>query len=459
MDLLFTKIFIESYKTGIESGYQRCLAIENGLKKENYERIEEALRSFIYSVLGFRFNGAYNLGEVRIYIDNICRNLPVNSSGDLIDLISEYKDEYVEFLETHPYVKMFAAVMKKIFSREYDGKLGNEGKTNVYSDNAEAILKHNRDAKSFIIAKAKRPTTTPLPTVIISNFDHTENVLREFVEAVKASDTHYNLFAKEGYSSYSEEEQIKMLFEGVILNATAYDLANIDLFFKRFTEFITDPVLGEIKGVNYVGEAFDDQLWFKVGKSDFEYETPYYLSFMLANTRLELPNVRIGLSQERNKAYIIAVQTSQKTGSNPEIDAIIKSKIPRTKSYNFYNPTHMTSLILAFGLLNGMGIQTIDVVDYMPLRYYKTIKDKNMNEQESEAYLSRVTDKNIYTYLKLECLTKGVSIVDDPGQGHNMTIKLDDEIVCHNEFFQELYDMAYKYGQSLGAPEYESRSL
>lgn len=66
-------------------------------------------------VLGFRFNGAYNLGEVRIYIDNICRNLPLSSNKDLLSCIKEYQEEYVEFLETHPYVRMLTAVMKKIF--------------------------------------------------------------------------------------------------------------------------------------------------------------------------------------------------------------------------------------------------------------------------------------------------------------------------------------------------------
>lgn len=458
MDLLFTKVFLESYKKGIELGYKRNLTIERYFKEGNKEVLDNALRDFIYAVLGFRFNGAYNLGEVRIYLDNICRNIPLNTNVGLIEAINDYKNEYVEFLNEHPYVRMLSEVMKKIFSREYDGKLGTEPSAVVYSDNAEAVIKHNRSAKSLIIAKTIRQNTTPLPSVVISNFDYLENILEDFVRTVEESDTQYNLFVKPGYQCYSKEEQIKMLFEGVILNATAYDLSNVDRFFQRYTKFITDPYLSNVQGVNYVGDAFGDQLFFKVGKSDFEYETPYYLSFMLANTRLELPNVRIGIDEEEQKAYIVAVQTSQRTGNNPNVDELIKSQIPRTKHYNFYNPTHMTSLVLAFGLLNGMGIQNIDVIDYMPIRYYKTILDKNMSEQEAEAYMRRVTDKNIYTYFKLSCLAKGVEIASAPGEGHGMTIHLDDEIICHNEFFQNLYNMAYNYGQTLETPKFGSRN-
>jgi len=458
MNFIFTKVFLESYRKGIELGYPRSKVIEDYFKNKDYTDLEDALSDFVMGVLGFRFGGTYNLGEVRIYFDNICRNLPLNSNLDLITLIEKYKEEYLEVLETHPYVKLLLDVVKKIFSRTYDGKLGTEAGPLYYTDNAEAIIKHNSQAKKIAISKVIRPNSDPLPTVILNNFDYVEAVLQEFVQTVRESNTQYNLFVKEGYQYYTEEEQIKLLFEGVILNATAYDLSNIDGFFKRYTEFIKDPNFGSMRGVNYVGEAFNDQLFFKVGRSDFEYETPYYLSFMLANTRLELPNVRIGYDEFTRKAYIVAVQTSQMTGSNPKIDQEIKANIPRTKNYNFYNPTHMTSLILAFGLLNGMGIQDIDVVDYMPIRYYKTIKDKNMNEQEASAYLTRVTDKNINTYYKLECLTKGVRIASEPGVGHNMSIKIEDEVICHNEFFQHLYDLGYNYGKSLELPNRGTRT-
>ena len=458
MELLFSKIFLEAYKMSVEASGFRNMNIENGLTEENINEVEKTLQSFIYDILGFRFNGAYNWGEVRIYFDNICKNIDRNGNKPLVDLINNYKKDYLKLLEEHPHVRMLTEVVKKIFSREYDGKLGNDSIESYQSNNAETILRHNKAANSLIIAKAERQTTTPLPSVIISNLDHIEKVLSKFVRVVKESDTYYNVFKIEGYDNYTDEEKIKMLFEGILLNATAYDLANVDLFFGRYTEFITDEKLSSIKGVNYLGEAFDDQMYFMVKRSDCEYETPYYMSFMLLNKKFELPNIRVGISEDRHKAYIAAVQTSQMTGRNAEIDQMVKDNVPRTSSFNFSNPTHMSSIIIALGILKGMGVNIVDVVDYMPIRYYKTIKDKSMGEEEANRYLTRLTDQNFNTYFKLEELTEGIEITSHAGTGHNMTLEVMDEVICHNEFFQNLYDLGYNFGLTIDIPNRSSRN-
>jgi len=446
MDLIFSKIFLESYRTSLANGAGRCVNIEKAFKEESLIEVENALKGYIYAVLGYRINHNYNWGEVRIHIDNVCNNIRRNTSESLVELIDEYKNYYLDLMGKYPHVALLIDVFKNIFDKNYDGKLGSSVEYHQKSDNAEAIIRHNRTEHIISIEKAIRQSSTPLPSVFMHNLDNIEKSLTRFVDAVKNSNTNYNMFYRPGYSTYSEDEKIKILFEGVILNATSYDLIHLDEFFDRYTAFVSDEKMGELNKLACIGDAFEDKLYFKTKKSDFEYETPYCLAFMLANHRIELPNVRMGIADDR--AYILALQTSQETGNKDEIDTLIKANIPRTKKFNFYNPTHMVSLTLAVGLLNGMGIKKIDISDYMPLRYYKTIKDKKMDESEADRYLTRVTEKYLNTFFKFECLTKGVNINCPQGSKTNITIDLDDEIICHNEFFQHLYELAYNYGRS-----------
>lgn len=440
---IFSKIFMESYyhffgvQLDMNKNSHKCTIVD----------LEEALRDFIIGVLGYKFGNNYNFTEIRMYCDNICRNLPKSGFRESIpEIIKKYKESYIELLETHPYVSMLLDVLKRVFGKYYDGKLGNYHDFPNGKENTEAVICHQ--GKSFVITKEVRPNVFTLPSIFINNVDRVEESLRKFVESVRNSDTNYNIFNNYGYICYSDEDKIKILFEGILLNATTFDLSNIDLFFGKYRHFVEDKVLGSIEGVNYLGDAFNDELYCKVRKSDIEYETPYYLSFMLKDAHHELPNVRMSINRRSNIAYIRAVQTSQTVPENPMINQMIKENIPKTSEYRFFNPSHLVSLVIAFGFINGLGIKNISVVDYMPIRYYKTIQDKKMDEDEAERYLVRLTDKNIYTYMKLTLLGQGINLTNLPGTGYHMTLRLEDEVIMKNEFLQNLYDLGYKFGQS-----------
>ena len=83
----------------------------------------------------------------------------------------------------------------------------------------------------------------------------------------------------------------------------------------------------------------------------------------------------------------------------------------------------------------------------MPIRYYKTIKDKKMDDAEADRYLTRLTNQQINTYMKIHDLTEGIELINYPGTGYNMSIYLHDEIICHNEYMQKLYNMGYELGK------------
>ena len=208
----------------------------------------------------------------------------------------------------------------------------------------------------------------------------------------------------------------------------------------------------------YLGSAFDDELYFKTKRSDIEYETPWYFAFMLKKHRFELPNVRMSITDNEfgeKIANIIAVQSSQITRSNAEISDIIKSMTPKTSSFRFYNPDHFISLIITFGLLNGLGIYEIDVQDFMPIRYRKTVIDARMEEKEAEDYVRRVFDKNIACYYKMILLTDDIEILNNAGSSANLHLKTSEEIHFKNEFLDNLYLMGFNYGKSLKSEDLE----
>ena len=62
--------------------------------------------------------------------------------------------------------------------------------------------------------------------------------------------------------------------------------------------------------------------------------------------------------------------------------------------------------------MNYADIKEIDIQDFMPIRYRKTVLDCKMNERESEEYIKRVYDKNIACYYKMMLFTDDITIED-----------------------------------------------
>lgn len=439
MKYFFSRIFITAFNDWFPK--KRI-----NYSKENLEELESTLNDFIVNVIGFRFSQKYNLSEVRAYFDNICRHLDFNRSLSLVDAIKKYGEDYLKLIDEHYYMKLFIDVIKAMYSSEYDGKMVID-KNNFNSMDAVKVL-HFKDL--IIISKKERQGELPMPSIKINNFDRFDEILKNYIEIIKGTDTYYNIFSNPSFDSFTEEEKIKMIFEGTIFNACSYEFASIEKFFDKYCEFVLDDSFHDMHKVTKIGEEFDDEVYFAVKRSSISYETPYYFSFMLKDHRLELPNTRLAIrntEKGEKKAYIMATQSSQITPNNPEVSEYIKRNLPRTAKFRTYNPDHLISIILTFGVLNGMGIKEVAVADYMPLRCYKTIKDKKMDEQSANDYITRVVDKNIYTYFRLNELCEGLEIESVPDGGQILNIHLG-EIKCANEFLDNLYQMAFEYGRN-----------
>ena len=64
-----------------------------------------------------------------------------------------------------------------------------------------------------------------------------------------------------------------------------------------------------------------------------------------------------------------------------------------------------------------------------------------MSEEELESYQSRLTDKNINSYMRLMEFTDGLEIISYPEQDKPFIIQINDGIHFENEFLQSLLDL------------------
>lgn len=336
-----------------------------------------------------------------------------------------------------------------MYSKSYKGKILFDKKEDL---NYSSIAISNK-GDSFVIGRITRKGDNPLPSVYINNIDDFEISLKKYIEALFMSDSFYNLFANKNFDNISFEDKVKTIFECTIFNATGTDLNNIENFFRVYTDFITDKTFENIRRPSYIAELFDDELYVMSKRSEIEYETPYYLAFMLKNKRVELPNVRLGIETKNKEkvAHIIATQSAQTVLDRDKLNKIqaeIKNNLPTDPYFRFYNPTHLISLLMTFGMLNGMGIKNIDVKDFLPFRYNKTILDKQMSLEEADNYQTRLTNKNLITYMRLVELIDGINIASYPEMDMGLKIRLNDEIKCKNSFLQNIYDVAYEFGKN-----------
>ena len=120
--------------------------------------------------------------------------------------------------------------------------------------------------------------------------------------------------------------------------------------------------------------------------------------------------------------------------------------IPKDSHFRFYNPTHFISLIIALGILKGLGINEVQVKDYLPFRYKKIINDKQLNEEEANKYQTRLTTKNIATYMNIIFNMEGIDLKSYPDTDSELCLTISDNVKGKTEFLTYLYNLGYQLG-------------
>ena len=471
-----SKIFIDVFQN---------LSITNRKKVpkiivQNYDELELTLQQYLVTILGEGIVDNYqnHFPEIRKYFENILDNVDYNSEFNLIDWIMQYAKIFKNTLESHRYTLLFIQAMQRLYSPNYDGKVDflndaqNELVSEMYSSHGKISLADifiSNFSKCFIIGRISRKSEVGLPSVYINNIDHFEKILQNYVLAIQESDTYYNLFHNKNLQDISENTKIRALFESTMFNASSKDASFIENFIIKYTSFVTDKTLYPFRTLGYLsgGEStvLQDEVFLMLKRSELEYETPFCFCFMLKNQVVELPNIRLGINTENNhkKAYIIATQSSQSSYINRNNLSVVESKIkkiiPTSSAFRFYNPSHLVAILMCFGILKGMDIYDVEVVDYLPFRYKKTSIDYQMNEEEATNYQRRLTDKAMITYMKLSQIVEGVNIITYPEMDMGLRLDISSDLICANPELQKLYDMCYQYSKNLNYDQENKNSL
>lgn len=442
---ILSRIFLDVYKS-LPMFYSN----KPKIMIDDYDLLEATLENYLVEILGYKIKYNYedNYREIIKLFENVFYNSRYKNYDNIIESINTYKEELKDKLENHKYTSLFIDTLRKMYSKSYDGRI----LTNTEKDFNFSTIAISNKGNSFIIGRIPRKDEQNLPSIHINNIAEFEVILKKYIESVVTSDSFYNIFNNQYFTNISFEDKIKTIIECTLFNATGSDLNYIENFFRKYTDFINDKTFDFIRKPKYMGNLFNDDLYVMCKRSELEYETPYYLAFMLNNKRVELPNIRMGIETKEDKkvAHIIATQSAQ-TILNPEnfqqIQTEIKNNLPTDSYFRFYNPTHLISILITFGLLNGMGIQEVEVKDFLPFRYNKTVLDRQMDTEEADKFQTRLTNKNLITYMRLISVVDGIDVITYPEMDMSLKLKIEDNVVCKNEFLQKIYDMGYKLGK------------
>lgn len=422
------------------------------LKLESNEKLEEELEQYLIDILGIENKSEFgnHYKEIKKYFENILKN-DYDFSKTVTENIKMYKEKFIGILKSHPLTRIFINTLCTLYGNDYNF-YDEYSKNKSVIDNLNLTVGH--EGNSFLIQRFTKCNDESFLSIKIIDIDIFENILTNYITEIQNSDSFYNIFNNSSFENVSYGSKLKLIFFSTMLNATSNDLLNIEKYFQKYTDFIIDNTFEKIKSVTKLGNIFDDELYVKVKRSELEYETPYYLCYMLKNKHVELPNIRIGIENKLDKkvAHILATQSSQiymDKQNESEIQKEIKKNIPKSSMYRFYNPTHLISLIITFGILKGLNIEDIDVVDYMPFRHKKTILEKNMSDEEADIYQTRLTEKNITTYMKLSSICSGIDVVSYPDMNLGLKLKISDNVKFANDFLQLLYDYGYNVGECM----------
>ena len=438
---MFTKLFKEIYS--------KMLSNSKVHPVQNDEELEEALQNYIMRVMGYSIVCEYRrcmktdpssfpyYAPVRRWFINLVQNFDNNKSRTMLDAIDEYGRDFYDKISEYQYVDALIKGIQKFYS------------PNGYNPNI--IIEHKDKMYKIFLVDDKQ--IEGMPVLVINNIESLNDILRTYIETIVSSDNYYkNIFID---SCDDDKEKMSALLMWTIINISNEDALDLERYFTKYTSFLMDDTFNNFKAHPLkMGELLDDDLFLKFVKANYAYETPFYLAFMMCHQRVELPNMRIGIEDngEEKIGHILSIQTTQ-AHPNQDFDPIINKEIrdalPKSPYFREFNPSHLLSLVLTLGLLNGAGINKINAYEYLPMRYQRFVNEERKNTDELNDYQHRLTNKFINTFFRLMEFTDGIEIISYPENGCTFSFRIKKDIRFNNELLDKAYQIGYNQKDNL----------
>lgn len=408
------------------------------LKIRNYEKLENALKEYLTSILGYKIKKNYSLHskEIKIYLENIF-NFNKFNKFNLVNSVILYQEEYQKILSSIPLIEQFLIAMNLLYEEQYSNRDLLDRCKNNFLEDINFSIRHKENSFNLIATKSE------LPSIYINDIYSFEKILNEYINTIKNSDSNYNVFSKKYYDILPDNNKIRMIFQCTMCNATQENLLDIENYFNQYINFLNDKTFINFKTPKYLSSKFDDQIYIMLKNSDLEYETPYYLSLILNNNKVELPNIRLGIEEKEDKkiAHIYSSLIPQIVLNNNNLNNIIetaKEKIPQ--SFNSFNPLWIISIITTIGLLRGIGIKYIIFKENGIYYYKKTPNILENNHNGNSINISIIKVKYLLSIIN------GIDVISNTET--YLKIKINDKISCENEFLQFILESSIILGEN-----------
>lgn len=439
-DLLLSRIFCTLFKK----------IHQLDIEKSSNDDLENKLKEVVLNVLGNKVYSNYLLfikkdlktfdyyNEVSKLFENIIINY--KKQEDILNYIEKYNNDYYKELDNYKYASI---LLKNVYR--------------LYSNNKQNVIILKFDDCYRVDPLRDPDTKNPnlMPSIYIDNIANLDRILEEYVLSIKDSKkSFYNkIFISPDDLS---EETLSNIFYFTLLNITTNETRCLEEYFKKYISFLNDTTFDEyINSPKYIGNLAGDEVYLNVARKDMAYETPFWLSYIFKNHKYFLPLVGVGIYKDTNNkkvAEVIAIQDNQSipldVKAHDEMIQNIKKMSPKAHNFREHNPTHLLSIIFATGFFNGSGIKQIDINLYMPFRYQRLLNENSKTDEDIDNFEKRVTTKNIYTWMRMLEFTNDINVENYPDNGTFLTLKLNDDIIFNNDFFQNAYNLGFESGRN-----------
>ena len=422
------KIFLDVYNSSTYKPHHNYCPT---LKIEDNIRFENVLEDYLKNILGYGIISNYTAyyREIKTSFENIFLNAKVSDLANIEDYIIKYGESFWPKINEYEKSSIFINTMFKVLNEDLYG----------------VTIKNVGD--SYTIQRTSRKEEDALPEIYIRDIKHFEEVLNEFQKSLLTKE---NFFNRPFLNYPTETEALEYIYEWTIRNAGFIDLMDVEKYYEKYTSFVNDTTFDSFRKPLKVADLLGNELYIVLKRANVNYETPYYLTYYLNADGVanELPNIRLGIEDRIDKkvAHIIATQTAQGMMMGNKIDELnnlFKKLLSKSKYFREFNPSHVISLIITFGMLKASNIEDVYVVDYLPLRFRRLVLDNHKNYEEIERLQYRLTNKNLKNYFRLLEFFDGIEIVNYPDMDGNLHLRIGDDVTSSNAFLQDLYNIGY----------------
>ena len=293
-----------------------------------------------------------------------------------------------------------------------------------------------------------------IPTLYIKNKSEFDTLLIEYVR--KANEFYKNEDMLLTIDELNEDEKENMISRekfiicSLFANLTTDDFNNINEFLRNRISMFDNRVINseEFISLGYVS-SLDGELMIRERKDRIFNETPYVIESYIHsdnyNSDYELPNLRVGLFDDKAMIYAIQMNSKSNYECSDEYYELVKNTIKRT---NVTTSFFIAGLVASGLLRNREILVTPFLIERWNAKrisiYIRSVNEEVRNELilKQHEIQSNLTEKFLRLFDRLEKLVDGIYVTANPYTvSDKLHMKVNNSVNGSRDVFNELFDL------------------